>query len=297
MKITPSFSGIFAAAMLAGTTLHGQTADLHARLNEIRELLKPTDSDSPDVKNLKVSIYGYSDQWQRLLARDELTRFSDYAPQNLGGGLAATPSLMEKIQEFTKSVTEEVERRDEAKIAEAEALLSKVAETLMASKKAEDLDAIMLTMSEMRLNESGSSPKLRAKASGIINALQITRFWQEYLIADEAGNTQDRRKQLEQVSAQLASNLIVPRSFVLRLIYPKSAKAPGDNANVTAVTRLSLDDIKTQLSETGDSAAALAAVKSMPEGLLNGSDHPFVSTLRTIEELRLMEPSMAESEV
>lgn len=231
---------------------------MKVQLDQIREVLEPVASDSPDIRQLKGKLQQYSNQWQRMIDLGELTGISEYGAQSAGDGLAKIPDLKAKMHEFTQSVKEEATRRDSAKITEAEALISRVAETLKNAKKAEELDALMLALSKSKLPDYGSNPKLQATSRDLQGTLQIVGNWQEYLIAEETGNTQSSCNQLEQISSQLSTTPILPRSTVLRLLNPQTPGTPQSAAQKSAPTGDSLEGIRSKLTEFGDSAWILA---------------------------------------
>jgi hypothetical protein len=75
---------------------------------------------------------------------------------------------------------------------------------------------------------------------------------------------------------------------------PKPAATKGG----TVESRISFDEILTKLTESGDSASALAALKAIPRLQIgNSDDGNFLRTLQAVEDLRKLEPAMAESEV
>lgn len=298
MKNRMSVLTILAATFIFSAVLHGQPADIPTQLDQIRELLKPGETDSPEVKNVKAMLQRYPDTWQSLLDRDQLGGFSEYGTKNLGAELSSVPDLAAKIDAFTKSVKEESERRDNAKIAAAEALIAQVGNQLQSAKKAEDLDALLLSLGKYKDSGYGNNPKLSALYRDMQGALQIAGNWQEYLIAEETGNAQESRSNLQQVSSQLSSTPIFPRSIVLRLLNPSTPKSADAKEGETAEPRVSLDAIMAKLTESGDSATALAELKSIPKAQLSGSDESyFPRYVQAVEDLRKLEPAMAESEV
>ncbi len=195
-------------------------------------------------------------------------------------------------------MAEEGSRRDTAKIAEAEALISQVGETLKNAKKAEELDALMLALSKSKISEYNNNPKLQAISRQLQSTLQIVGNWQEYLIAEETGNSQTRRSHLQQISSQLATTPILPRSIVLRLLNLPVSDKPQPAAQQTVVARVSLDGYQSKLTESGDSAAILAELKAIPEEALRNSDNSsFLRIVQMLEDLRMLEPAMSEAEV
>jgi uncharacterized protein (DUF2267 family) len=298
MKIHPLALGFFVTSWLAGSGLRAQEIDLKAQLDQIREVLKPADADSAETKELKGTLQRYPEQWQRLIDQGQLMGFSEYGVVSANTMWAKIPGLTEKIQELTKSVAEEAARRDAAKIADAETLISRVVEVLKNAKKAEELDALMLALSKSKVSEYGNNPKLQATSRELQGALQIVGNWQEYLIAEETGNSQTRRSHLQQISSQLATTPILPRSIVLRLLNPSHADTPLPTVQKPTVERVSLDVIQSKLTESGDSTAILAELNAIPEEALRNSDNSsFVRTVRMVEDLRMLEPAMSEAEV
>jgi len=290
--------GLGVAVFVAGSSIHAKAQDLKATLDEIRQLLKPADSDSPETKQLKESLQRVPDQWKLFIDQGQFNRISEYGIQSMSGSWAKIPGLSEKIQELGRSLAEEAARSDAAKIAEADALIAKVAETLKNAKKAEELDGLLLSISKNQIAEYGNNPRLQSASRELQAAMQIVDNWQEYLIAEETGNHQSRRNQLEQISSQLARTPIIPRSLVLRLLNQPGHPTSESVLRGAAEKPISYDAIRSRLTESGDTAAALAEIKATvgkPSG--NSEDSTFEGYVKMIEDLRMMEPSMSESEV
>ena len=177
-------------------------------------------------------------------------------------------------------------------------MIAKVAETLKNAKKAEELDDLLLSISKSQIPEYGNNPQLQSSSRELQGAMQIVDNWQEYLIAEETGNYQARRNQLEQISSQLARTPIIPRSIVLRLLNQSVSKTPEANVTKPDSKRVSIDSIQERLTESGDVAAALADIKAIPEDSpARSTDKTFEQSVMTVEALRTLEPSMSESEV
>ncbi len=298
MKCHSYVIGLIAAGLFAGSSLRIQAVDFKTTLDEIRELLKPMDSDTPETKQLKSSLQQVPDQWQQMMDQGQSTRNSEYGMQGMASSWAKIPGLSEKIQQLSKSMAEEAGRREAAKIAEAKAIISQVAETLKNAKKAEELDDLMLKLSKNQLPEYGSNPELKTASRDLQGAMQIVDNWQEYLIAEETGNYQSRRNQLEQIFSQLARTPILPRSIILRLLNQPAPKAPETVVTKSAPKRVLYEDIKKKLTESGDIATALAEILAIPEEPSgNSEESAFVRAVKMIDELRTLEPSMSESEV
>ncbi|MFA9263086.1 MAG: hypothetical protein ACEQSB_07150, partial [Undibacterium sp.] len=164
------------------------------------------------------------------------------------------------------------------------------------AKKAEDLDELMKSISNIKVSEYNNSPSLAALSSKLQGALRIVAEWQEYLIAEEVGDAQQSRSSMQQISSQLSSTPIFPRSIALRILNPMQATAAASGATGTE-SRIAVEDIMNQLIETGDSAAALEQFKSVPKASLSDSNESSIpGMLASIETIRKLEPSMAESE-
>ncbi|MEI7908720.1 MAG: hypothetical protein WCK77_03690 [Verrucomicrobiota bacterium] len=299
MKTSSLVLRVLAATFIASASVHGQKAELATQLVQIRELLKPADADSAEVKRAKATLQGWQTAWQNLLDTDQLAGFSEYGMRNLGADeLAAIPDLATKIAAFNNSVKEEIARREAARIAEAEALLARVGDNLKSAKKAEDLDSLVLALSKNKISESGRNPKLSALSRDLQGAAQIVVYWQDYLIAEETGNSQTSHSKLESISSQLGSNPVLPRSLVLRLLNPQGLQPAAAKDGGKAQSRISLDEIQTKLTDSGDSAGALAALKALPLGQFSNSDDGYLKrAVQAVEDLRKLEPAMAESEV
>jgi len=299
MKTPSLVLGVLAATFIASVSVHAQKVDLSAQLSQIRELLKPAETDSAEAKRAKAMLQRLPDTWQNLLDTAQLTGFSEYDPRSLGGvELAAVPDLATKIDAFIASAKEAIVRKEAATIADAEALLAQVGEKLKAAKKAEDLDALTLALNKIKISEYGRNPKLSALSRDMQGAAQIVVAWQDYLIAEETGNLQASRSKLEHISSQLASTPILPRSLVLRLLNPQNLKPATGKTGETIELRFSLDEIQTKLTESGDSASALAELKAIARVQRNSSDDGyFLRAVQAVEDLRKLEPAMAESEV
>jgi hypothetical protein len=296
MKKSSMLCMIATVCWLAIPGLDAQTTDCYSQLAQIQELLKPADSDSTAAKGVKTRMRGYPAAWKKMLDDGQFARFGEYNPSNQGLELDAVPDLEAKVAAFTQSVSEEKDRRDAATIAAAKALIAQVGTTLPSAQKAEDLDALMMSLNKTKISEYENNPKSAALARDLQVALQIVGNWQEYLMAKESGNTKSSMRLLEQISSALASAPILPRSVVLRLINPPAQ--PASAAQGDSSTKSPVDQIQSQLSESGDSAAALMAVKAISRGQLNDwDDNSLLRALQAIEELRKLEPCMVESEV
>jgi len=288
-------TGILAASFLACASLHARTANLPAQIEEIRALLEPDDSDSQQAKILKAELRRLPDSWQQMLENDQLTEFSRFRANM---DLTPLPDVAAKITELFQDAKAEHDRRETVKIAKAEALLDHIGESLKAAQKAEELDALMLTLSKTKIADYDNNRKLAALSRDLQNALQIVTYWQDYLLAKETGNLNDIRTNLERITQQLASTPLIERSFVLRLLKSQAPKSAGGVDSPVTDPRSPLDEIQAKLAETGDSAAALAALKSIPRSQLSRADDEFLlRSVQAIEDLRKLEPTMAESEV
>ena len=297
MKIPSLIACVLTSTFIASANLHGQAAIWSAQLDEIRALLKPNDADSADTKNMKASLSRYPVAWQRLLDTNQGPLISsEYSSRDMDRvDLSAIPGLATKIAAFARSIAEENERRENALIAESEALIIRIGETLKTAQKAEDLDPLMLTLSQTNITEYDNNRKLVTISRQLQTARQITGHWQDYLIAKETGNFKESRNHLEQLSSELAITPIIPRSMVLRLLNFQAPKSPDAHVGAVGLPQITLDEIQAKLAESGDTATALAELKATAGS--NSNDSTLLRYVQSIEELRKLEPSMAESEV
>jgi len=202
------------------------------------------------------------------------------------------------LKAFITSVKEELDRKEAVQTTAADALLTQVGDKLTAAKKAEDLDATISELNKISISENTRSPKTQAAARKLHGAKQIVVAWQDYLIAEEAGNAQTSHSKLESISSLLGTTPILPRSLVLRLLNQQAPKPAPAKADGSAELRIAIDEIQTKLTDSGDSASALAALKAIPRGQSSNYDGDYVlRTLQAVEDLRKLEPAMAESEV
>ena len=299
MKTSSLVLRVLAATFIASTGLHAQKVDLSAQLGQIRELLKPADADSPEAMRVKDSYKSLPDNLQNMLDSDQQAAFSDFGPTSFdGAGGAAIPELATKLKAFITSVKEELDRKEAVQTTAADALLTQVGDKLTAAKKAEDLDATISELNKISISENTRSPKTQAAARKLHGAKQIVVAWQDYLMAEETGNVQTSRSKLEQISSELAATPLVPRSLVLRLLNQQAPKPAPAKADGSAELRISIDEIQTKLTDSGDSASALAALKAIPNGQSSNSAGDYLlRAVQSVEDLRKLEPVMAESEV
>lgn len=276
-----------------------EEVDFSAPLEEIRELIKPLESDSAEVKQQKARLRAYPDQLQQMIEQGQWSQFtSDSGLMRYNGTDLAIPGLAEKLTNLSALVKKEQAAREQAQIEQAESLLARVGEELKAAKKAEDLDDLLTELSRYRNDGYSNPPRLAALQRSLQSALQVAGNWQEYLIAEEAGDFRSSRNSLQQISSQLASNPILPRSHVLRLLNPAPQNRAGADGGAAEEQAPRLEAIIARLAETGDSATALAELKAMPRTMLaDSSGADFLRVVESIETLRRLEPTMTEGEV
>ena len=286
---------ILAVIFLGSAGLRARTPNLPAQIDEIRALLEPDDSDSQQAKMLKAELRQYPDNWQQLLEDDRLT---ELARSRVNVDLTQLPEVATKIADLLQDAKAESIRREAAKIAKAEAMLDHIGGTLKTAQKPEELDALMSAINKTKFTDYEASRKLGSLARDLQNSLSIVSSWQDYLFAKEAGNANEVRSHLEHITQQLTNTPLVERSFVLRLLKAQGPKSADASASSGSDSRVSLDDIQNQMAETGDSAAALAALKAIPRNQLERSDNSyFLRAVQSVEDLRKLAPTMADSEV
>jgi hypothetical protein len=193
MKCNTFFLRFLASLVISGASVHAQSADLGKQLDEITELLKPSPADSEAAKSVKAMMAQYPANLRSLIAKDQFGALNDYGSRGMGGDFSAVPQLSELMAAFYKSAKEEMQRREQAKVTEGEALIAQVGERLVKAKKAEDLDELMQSLSNTKISEYDNSPTLAALSRKLQGALRIVASWQEYLIAEEVGDAQQSR--------------------------------------------------------------------------------------------------------
>ena len=295
----PSFR-ILAAALLASATLHAETSpQLRKQVEEIRQLLKPVDADTPVIKTTKSGMRTFADTLQAMVEQGQLSNFSRYSAEGLGGGFASIPGLAEKMEELQRSAEQEVLRRSQVELDEGKALITEVGGLLQTARQPEELDGLLVKLSQHKSSDYHENPQLATINRQIQAASQIVGNWQEYLIAKEIGNPQAQLSKLEQISSALSSSPIIPRSQVLRLLSPSAPQTNSDGSKLAAKTvGITIDSITAALTESGDAAAALKELKELPTKHLNGShDMSVLGVVQSIETLRMLEPSMTDAEV
>lgn len=283
----------------AGAQPSEQNSEINTRLTEIREMLKPTDTDPDGVKQLKRMQQSYPDRWQAMIEKDQLVALLESGPGLTSQtDLGAIPGLAEKIAEFTKSVKTEIERSENAKVTAVEKMLAYAGDTLKNATKPEDLDELILKLGRAKIPEYGNNPRLSGLAREIQAAQQIAGDWQEYLIAEASGNVDASYSNLTQISSNLLIHPIVARSIVLRLLNSPRKPAPGHSGEPAKPMFQGIEEIRGQLAVSGDIAAAVAAVDSIPAPQRSAMvSSNFIQTLKSIDELRKLEPTMGEIEV
>ena len=298
----PSFTSfpILAATLFASATLHaGISPEFRKQVEEIRQLLKPAETDTPEAKKSKSGMRNLTIGLQAMVDQGELSHFSRYTAENLGEGFASIPGLAEKLEELRLSAQQEVLRRNQSELEAGEALIKEVGELLLSAKKPEELDGLLLKLSNQKPSDYQGNPKLAMINRQIQTASQIVGNWQEYLIAKESGNRQTQMSHLQQVSSALSSNPIIPRSLVLRLLSPSAPQTTTDGSEPAAdAVAITIDSITTALTESGDAATAVKELKELPVKHLKGShDMSVLGVAQSIETLRMLEPSMTDAEV
>ncbi len=296
MKFQKLRALIWVSLVISALNALAQPADLVKQLDEIAILLKPSAADTEAAKNVKAALAPYPNTFRSLIAKDQLGSVADYGNRDGFGDLTAVPQLSERLAEFLRAVKVEVAGREQAKVSEGEALMTRVGTQLVNAKKAEDLDELMQALSNTKVSEYENSPTLATLSRKLQGALRIVACWQEYLIAKEVGDVEQSRSSMQQISSQLSSTPIFPRSIALRLLNPTLATTEASEPKGTN-PRIAAEDIINQLIETGDSELALEQFKSVPKASLNGTyEASMPQQLLSVETVRKLEPSMAESE-
>jgi hypothetical protein len=154
----------------------------------------------------------------------------------------------------------------------------------------------LLALSKIKSSSYRENTKLSELNQQAQSLIQIVSNWQNYLIAKENKNESEMKNNLQQISSQLSSTPVIPRSFVLRLLNPNAhlVVSPQGKADFSENR---LDAIKLKLNESGDSTAALREIDPILSQLSGSSDLSFARAIQSIEVLRKSEPTLSEFEV
>ena len=298
MKTLFAFLPILAATLLASSALEAEVSpELQSQLEEIRELLKPADTDTPEVKSWKARMKSLPANLQNTINQGQLSSLSQYTADSLGEA-SGIPGLAEKMDGLRRAAQQEVIQQNRTEIERGEAQLKEVGELLQTAKKPEELDALLAELGNQRFSDNQGSPQLATLHRQIQAATQIVGNWQEYLMAKEAGNFDAQRSNLQQVSSALSSCPVLPRSTVLRLLNLSAVPAEHQSTTPPAESpKSAIDSIAEALTQSGDVKEAITQFDILSARHPTVKDHSMLQTLQTIENLRMLEPSMAESEV
>jgi len=298
MKIPTCLLSALTFASISSGVLYGESAELGEQWAQIQEGIKFLESDEARVKTLKVELQHFSTSLQGLLEKDQFSALHDSLFRNNRWDFSVIPGLQEKMVVFEMQLKEEVARREDAQVAAGEALLGGVGEELKSAGQPEELDALLARLAAYRPGEYGNSQKLVMLHQKLQVALQIVGNWQEYLMAEESGDKNASKSNLQQIASQLATSPIFPRSMVLRLLNPATPQATENSGKAAGSAQsVNPEEIIARLTETGDTAAALTELRSVPKAEFIGVYETVLRHVQLADDLRKLEPAMVESEV
>lgn len=151
------------------------------------------------------------------------------------------------VVKLREELNAEAQRKQDDALAECEALLNEVRETLVRATQPAELDPLIDKLDRMKPHPSGETPqKLQEALQSLRNARRMVANWQDSLQAAANGNGQAAVQSLRNV---LSSDgpMLVPRSFVLERIQELQGTESG------------FADLVAGIKELDDIAPALAA--------------------------------------
>ena len=187
MKFRFPLIPILAATLVLSSNLRAEkSAELQKQLEEITQLLTPAESDTPEIKISKSEISGLVENFHKQMNQEQVRDFAISLGHS--SGQLNIPGLVEKLDKIRLTAQQEILRRQEAKLAEGEALIKEVGDLLQSAKKPEELDGMLLKLSQLKISDYNEDPKLALIGRQVQTVAQIVGNWQEYLIAKETGN-------------------------------------------------------------------------------------------------------------
>lgn len=148
-------------------------------------------------------------------------------------------AYLEAVAALQAEITNYQNDLEKGEIDELSNFFAKLKTGLINAQKPEDLDPFLREITSLtNRNSSSSNQELSILRNQLSRCVTIISEWQDYLIAEEAKNPTDCKRALENISRQLGSTPIVPRSHILRLLNPR-AEAPRDSPVPDASERAS----------------------------------------------------------
>ncbi len=166
----------------------------------------------------------------------------------------ATTNLLNEIKKERKA-------KADAEIADVKALLTRAGQTITQAKKPEDLDNLVEEIGKHANNNGNSALQGDQELSRqLSSAFEFVKQWQNYLAHLAAGQTDQARNDLQNLSNNNYGDGLLPRSKLLelespdRLLAPSGKPAPAASAPALQAQAIvdgikTLDDIKPALAK------------------------------------------------
>lgn len=166
-------------------------------------------------------------QWKKLAKAESYSSISIDTYLTRYDPLLISNEFGASVLKIGASVSKEHSRTVNEWLKKGEALYEKVGERLRKAKRPEELDDILVKLTELserpnyQSQNSYKSKEINSLTGKLQGSVQIVSKWQDYLIADNQRNAKACRSALQNISSSLSRNPIIPRSYVLRLLNPE----------------------------------------------------------------------------
>lgn len=207
------------------------------------------------------------------------------------------PVLLGKVKALEQDLRQIQKAREEERIAELTLFLEKLSKSLQEATQPEHLDRCLVELHQLTGNQSYGSrqtnPELAVLARKVSESRSVISEWQNYLMAEAAGDIKACRRSLENISRSLTQNPILPRSYVLRLLNPQAAlqeqpKEPQeDDLAERDQVLISFEEIVQRFSRDGEVEQALQSLRNLPIAQLDDQEvKSFQAGVLIAEELK-----------
>ncbi|MEQ1860627.1 MAG: hypothetical protein ABMA13_11890 [Chthoniobacteraceae bacterium] len=169
-----------------------------------------------------------------------------------------SPKIEQIAQALAREASREVAEREKRVVAEIEKLIEAQAIPALNARTAAEIDAPLAALNKAQSRQSvrRESRKMQSATEQLRNAITFLTQWQDYLAAKEAGNTEQTRSALNNLTASGREYPFVPRSKLLALLHSAQNPSPGPQAgSITALIAgiKSIDDLAGAARQIGHS--------------------------------------------
>jgi len=265
--------------------LKAQTTELAQLESAMREELGDKPPRSPDEKR-------YDDGWERRAMNLVQLRptFSRAANNSEIDSILSQVELnyhSEKVRQsldkFRAALQAQREAKEKAVVAEVEAVLARVAETVVKARGPAELDDLVRDLN--RLMDRRDTYEKHNLNERIRSVRQFTIYWQDYLDHLAAGRLDQAERSLQDANGVTPANMI-PRSDILaRLSELKKRKEPvRDQLSLPGI-----NDIMAKTKTLADLPAAIDALTNLKASSKDSGDasSPVATLLRELTNLQV----------